>query len=175
MTRNKYVLAAAMAFGVTLMTVGQQRVAYKQPSFPTPDEAVQQLLRAAAADQPDALQQVLGPEAEELRSGDAVADAAERQRFVAAGAEGIRIDPIAEHRAQLLMGKDDWPFPIPLVKDEGGWHFDTAAGLDELLSRRIGRNELHAIATVRAYVEADRKSTRLNSSHRYISRMPSSA
>ena len=139
--------------GILLTTVWTSVLA--QPGyFPSPEEAVTALIAAVKAGQEGALQAVLGPEAAELGSGDAVEDAAERDRFVAVAEAGVRIDRQGDDRAELLLGADAWPFPIPLVKEGAGWRFDTAAGKEELLNRRIGSNELHAIATVRAIVDA---------------------
>lgn len=122
--------------------------------YPTPDDAVQALIDAAASDEHGALVSVLGPEVKELRSGDPVADAAEREDFVDAATESARIEQDDEDHAVLSIGPEDWPFPIPLVRDAEGWRFDVAAGKEELLNRRIGLNELYTIGILRAYVDA---------------------
>lgn len=129
-----------------------------QAYYATAEEAVQALIDAAVDEGPDALLTVLGPDAEALRSGDPVADAAARADFVdkAVASAALEIEE-GDDRASLLIGPDDWPFAIPLVKEEQGWRFDTAAGLEEIYNRRIGRNELHAIATARAVVDAQRE------------------
>jgi len=126
-----------------------------QTYFVSPDAAVDALIEAAVADDPDALRRVLGPEIEELRSSDPVADAQERQAFAEAAVESAKIDESGDDRAVLVIGADDWPFPIPLVKDAAGWRFDTQAGADELMSRRIGSNELTTIDVLRELVEAE--------------------
>jgi hypothetical protein len=117
---------------------------------------VQALIDAAAEEGSDALLNVLGPDLEELRSGDAVADANERAAFVEAAlaAAGIEQQEDEDDRAVLVVGPDDWPFPVPLVRGAEGWYFDTAAGREELLDRRVGRNELTTIAVAHAYVDA---------------------
>jgi hypothetical protein len=124
--------------------------------FPSPEEAAQALVDAAAEEGRDALVAVLGPDLEELSSGDPLEDARERAEFVDAALEATAIEQEEgeEDRAVLVIGPEDWPFPIPLVRDDQGWYFDTAAGREELLDRRIGRNELTAIAVARTYVEA---------------------
>jgi hypothetical protein len=124
--------------------------------YPTPDEAIQALLDAAAAPEGGALAKVLGPDAADLGSGDPVADANALEDFLALAEEAVNIeqDDGDEDRALVTMGADDWPFPIPLVHDAQGWYFDTAAGKEEIFNRRIGRNELFTIATMRAYVQA---------------------
>jgi hypothetical protein len=128
----------------------------QQAWFPTPEAAAQALIDAAVAEDVDALRLVLGPAAGELSSGDPVADRADREAFVeaAVAAAGIEQEDGVDDRATLVIGEDDWPFPIPLVREEPGWRFDTAVGLDEIYARRIGRNELHAIAVLEAYVQA---------------------
>lgn len=147
--------AAALA---VLLALGGA-VAAAQNHYATPEAAVQALIDAAASDEPGALQPVLGPEAAELGSGDPVADAAARAAFVEAAIQAARIEQEegVEDQALFTIGEDEWPFPIPLVKDAEGWRFDTAAGKEELLDRRIGRNELHTIATARAFVDAQQE------------------
>jgi len=122
--------------------------------FETPDAAAMALIEAAAAEGRDALEGVLGSDLDELVSGDPVADAADRQRFVELAQEAAQIEDETEDGAILVIGPEDWPFPIPLAKDEQGWYFDTQAGIEEVLDRRIGLNELHAVATARAFVDA---------------------
>ncbi|MCG6896006.1 MAG: DUF2950 domain-containing protein [Thiocapsa sp.] len=122
--------------------------------FESPDAAAMALIEASAEDGRDALYGVLGSDLDELVSGDPVADAADRQRFVELAKEAAYIEDETEDSAILVIGPEDWPFPIPLAKDDEGWYFDTAAGVEEVLDRRIGLNELHAIATARAFVDA---------------------
>jgi hypothetical protein len=127
-------------------------------TYPSPEEAVQALVEAARAGDSKGMLAVLGSEAKEIvRSGDAATDRHARERFVAAYAEANKIAKPDENTALLLVGKDEWIFPIPVVKDAGGWHFDVAEGKEEILNRRIGRNELHAIQAVQAYVDAQRE------------------
>ena len=114
------------------------------------------LIDAAAADGPDALYAVLGPDLDELTSGDPVADAADRRWFVDQAKAAADLEDEDADSALLVIGADDWPFPIPLAKDEAGWYFDTQAGIEELQDRRIGRNELYTLATMRAFVDAER-------------------
>ncbi len=123
--------------------------------FETPDAAAMALIEAAGAEGRDALFGVLGSDLEELVSGDPVSDAADRQRFVELAQEEADLEDETEDSAILVMGPEDWPFPIPLAKDDEGWYFDTQAGIEEILDRRIGLNELHAIATARAFVDAE--------------------
>jgi len=128
-----------------------------QSTFTTPQEAARALLAAAEADDITALAKIFGPKADEiLNSGDAVADKGDRARFVQRAKQSMKesVDPAKPNRATLLIGADSFPFPIPLVKAAGRWHFDTPEGKTEILERRIGSNELDAIAACKAYVDA---------------------
>ena len=99
--------------------------------------------------------QILGPGgATIVTTGDSVLDAADRQRFVSAFDAKHQISLSGDSKATLILGEQDYPFPIPLVKKEKGWRFDVAAGREEILYRRIGRNELSTIQTCLAYVDA---------------------
>lgn len=129
-----------------------------QPHYKTPEDALRALVGAARAKDHAKITSILGPGSDDVvDSGDPVADAAALKRFVTAAAERTRIETADDAHSVAVLGRDDWPFPIPLVKDEQGWRFDTAAGRDEIINRRVGRNELSAIATARAYVEAQRE------------------
>lgn len=127
-----------------------------QQHFPSPDAAARALEAAARAGDVERTRAVLGPDGDEIvSSGDPVDDAAARKRFSAAAAERTRIERAEDGASAVLhVGRDDWPFPIPIVHDADGWRFDTAEGKEELLNRRIGRNELVAIGVCRAYVDA---------------------
>ena len=129
-----------------------------QLAYATPQAAVEDLIAALRASDDARLRHVLGPgSAKLIRSGDTVADAHGRARFVAAYERHATIEHQGDDRATLLIGDKDWPFPVPLVKSSRGWSFDSAAGARELLDRRIGRNELSAIQVCLAYVDAQRE------------------
>jgi Protein of unknown function (DUF2950) len=129
-----------------------------QRTFATPHEAAQALLAAAESDNMPGLSNIFGPAADEiLNSGDPVEDRNNRIKFVTKAKQSLKeqIDPANANRARLLIGADRFPFPIPLMKTAAGrWYFDTPAGKAEILARRIGSNELDAIAACRAYVAA---------------------
>ncbi|HYC18271.1 MAG TPA: DUF2950 domain-containing protein [Pseudolabrys sp.] len=130
-------------------------VASAQQAFKTPDEAAAALVSAAKASDMKALATVLGPDGEDIiSSGDAVADAATRQKFVAAYDAKHQITLEGDNKAVMVIGPDDFPLPIPLTRKDAMWRFDTAAGRDEILARRIGKNELDAIQASLAYVDA---------------------
>ncbi|MGH8687825.1 MAG: DUF2950 domain-containing protein [Burkholderiales bacterium] len=127
-------------------------------TFASPDEAAKALVTAASAGDAKALIAILGPDAKALvQSGDAVADRQGRERFVRSYNEAHRIDLQGDAKAVLLVGKDEWPMPIPLVKAAGGWRFDARQGKEEILNRRIGHDELSTMQAVLAYVDAQRE------------------
>ncbi|MBF5043109.1 DUF2950 domain-containing protein [Aggregicoccus sp. 17bor-14] len=127
-------------------------------TFATPDEAADAFVTALRAKDREGFLDVLGQEAATwLFSGDPVADAGDRERFLAAYDEKHALQRREGERAVLVVGNDDWPFPAPIVKGSAGWHFDAAAGREELLNRRIGGNELDTIQTLLAIVDAQRE------------------
>jgi hypothetical protein len=126
-----------------------------QQAFKSPDEAASALVNAAKKGDRKALVSVLGPDGSDIvSSGDAVADAATRDKFVAAYDAKHEIAMEGVDKATMIIGKEDFPLPIPLVRKDGMWRFDTAAGRKEILARRIGKNELDTIQTCLAYVDA---------------------
>ncbi len=126
-----------------------------QQSFKTPDEAASSLVKAAKAGDMESFVAVLGPDGKDIvSSGDVVADAATRQKFIAAYESKHQIRMEADNTAILVIGQQDYPLPIPLARKDGQWRFDTASGRKEILFRRIGRNELDAIQACLAYVDA---------------------
>jgi DUF2950 family protein len=137
--------------------------ALAQEQFSTPDAAVDALVSAARLGDAKAIVAVLGPDGNAIvSSGDPVADANTREKFVAAYDVKHAIEPEGDGTQTLIIGDDDWPFPIPLVNKAGEWQFDTGAGLDEILRRRVGRNELSAIEVARAYVQAQNEYAELD-------------
>jgi len=125
-----------------------------QRGFHAPDQAVNALVGAVRIGNRAEMLTILGREAIEIvSSGDNAADAAQRQRFVAAydAKHNIQVD---DGKAIVIVGQDDFPFPIPLVRKNGMWQFDAAAGKQEILYRRIGRNELDTIQVCLAFVDA---------------------
>lgn len=127
-----------------------------QQTFPSPEDAAAALVAAAKSGSTNDLLKVLGNEAADIiESGDTVADNETRQRFVSAYDAKHSISMQANKRAILMLGNDDFPFPIPLFHNKTGWEFDTSEGRMEILYRRIGRNELDAIQTSLAFVDAE--------------------
>ena len=137
--------------------------AFAQEKFTTPDAAVDALVSAARSGDAKAIVSVLGPDGNAVvSSGDPVADSNTREKFVAAYDTKHAIEPEGDGTQTLIMGDDDWPFPIPLINKADQWQFDTGAGLDEILRRRVGRNELSAIQVAGAYVQAQNEYAELD-------------
>jgi hypothetical protein len=127
----------------------------QQKSFPSPEEAVGSLVAALRADDVKEMQIILGPGSEALiSSGDDVADRTGRGKFLMAYDELNRLEQASADKMVLHIGKDDWAMPVPIVKKRTAWLFDTAKGKEEIINRRIGRNELHVIEVIDAYIDA---------------------
>ena len=142
-------IAITMAFALLL--------APSQRTFDTPREAADALIAAAADFDIPALKEVLGPAGEDLVvTEDPVQDRNQGAAFAAMARQKSEIVPDAKNvnRATLVIGDEDWPSPIPIVRKDGKWSFDAKAGRKEILNRRIGRNELDAIEVCHAFVEA---------------------
>jgi hypothetical protein len=135
--------------------------ALKQKTFASAEEAAGALLDAVKTDDGKALLAIFGPGGRKLIfSGDEVADREGRLRFVSLYTENHRLESPGEGRAVLYIGKDDYPFPIPIVKQGPAWRFDTQQGRREILARRIGKNELSAVQVCLAFVDAQREYAR---------------
>ena len=143
-------LIVAVAMPAQLFAAGEQR-------FNSPEDAVNALVAAAQAKDTNALQAIFGPATHELVSPDVVQATEESARFEQHLTEKTALARESDSKAILEIGAAAWPFPIPLVKEGGQWFFDTAAGKEEILNRRVGRDEIGAIRVCRAYVEAQRE------------------
>ncbi|HTS25279.1 MAG TPA: DUF2950 domain-containing protein [Bryobacteraceae bacterium] len=131
--------------------------AQAQQTFATPKEAADALVAAAEHNDTAALMKVLGPASKDIvESGDPAEDKSGRAQFAERAHARMRVDPEPGNpdRAVVIVGQDDWPFPVPLYRKAGRWSFDAARGRTEILARRIGRNEMGAIEVCRGYVEA---------------------
>jgi hypothetical protein len=128
-----------------------------QQLFASPDEAIKALRRATEDRDTAALNEVFGAVYQELATGDTVQDANNAQRFAAAMSQGCNPVKEGENKITLEIGTNNWPLPVPLVKVDGQWHFDTVAGKEEIINRHIGKDELHAIGVCRAYVTAQKQ------------------
>ena len=129
-----------------------------QRIFAAPEQAGAALANALRSNDLTYTHSVLGPgSGKVIRSGDPVQDAAGRKRFLEAYETSVKIEPSGGARVTLLIGSEEFPFPFPLVKLATGWKFDSKAGTEEILNRRIGRNERSAIQVCLAYVDAQRE------------------
>jgi hypothetical protein len=149
-------LLVGLAFGLTSAT-GAEKKEYTGKKFASTEAAIAALRVATAAADTNALRLIMGPAAEELQNPDRIQAANELKTFSVALAETNHLVRVSDTRVILELGDDFWPFPVPIVKSDDGWFFDTEAGKEELLSRRIGRNELATVPVMRAYVEAQRE------------------
>ncbi|MEO9191440.1 MAG: DUF2950 domain-containing protein [Acetobacteraceae bacterium] len=153
--RMRSLLGIALMAGVLMVSPALASAA--QQGFNAPDDAVAALVGALQKHDLTALDNVLGPGSEALvRSGDPVKDRQEAQRFLDLYAAGHALAPDGADRLVLQVGTDDWPLPIPLVRRNGMWRFDSRAGANEIVDRRIGRNEIAAIRFSLAYVDAQK-------------------
>jgi hypothetical protein len=137
-----------------------EQVAARGLGFATPDQAARALVSSAADFDVPALLAILGPDGRDLvASEDTVQDEKRARAFAAKASErtAVALDPADAARATLFVGNDDWPLPIPIVERDGSWYFDSAAGRDEVLRRRIGANELAVLDVFRGYVVAQRE------------------
>ena len=129
-----------------------------QQQFDSDDQAAAALVAAAKARDHEALHHIFGPSVTEFVSGDKVADETAFNHFTKKVDDHLELEKINTNSSMIDIGKDKWPFPIPLTRlANGKWFFDTEAGKTEILNRRIGRNELETIKVCRAYLEAQRE------------------
>jgi len=149
----------ACAWGILPATLhaAEPKSGDAEQSFTSSDEAIAALKTAVAANDRAALRKLFGPEFPELLTGDAVQDANNTKRFAASMAQSCEPVKDGDDKIALEVGPNNWPMPIPLVKVDGQWHFNTAAGKEEIINRHIGKDELHAIGVCRAYVTAQRQ------------------
>ena len=159
-TRQSRVPVATLVamFLVTAAAPHASAAGVKQQQFASPEEAAQALVAAAKSGEVKALLAILGPTAKPLvDSGDPVADQEAFEQFVTSYEVANSLEKTSETQVTLTTGKDAWPLPIPIVKDDTGWRFDTDAGDDEIIARRIGRNELFTIQSMLAFGDAQRE------------------
>ena len=146
-------LTAVLIFAWTITAVG----APLQKLFSSSEDAAKSLADAVKAKDKAALDEIFGPSAKDLRSGDRVQDAAEFEELAKHLAEKTSLVKEGDSKVILHIGNENWPFPIPIVRKDKQWFFDTEAGKEEILNRRIGENELTAILVSCAYVKAQRE------------------
>ncbi|SLN34949.1 hypothetical protein TRL7639_01621 [Falsiruegeria litorea R37] len=143
------------AIGALALTLAMPLHAAEDPAdYASPQEALDAMMTAVAAQDTQALLSVFGNDAEELlSSGNPDRDQQNRAEILNMYGEGYRFLPSDEGHVTLLLGADSWPFPIPIARTDAGWAFDIVAGEDEIHARRIGLNELETIEMLQAYVD----------------------
>jgi len=152
MNRISVVLTSLTA---AILLAASATVAAAQQDFKTPQDAADALVATARSGDQKAALAVLGPDGQDIiSSGDKVSDNAIRERFLKSYDAKHQIAMNGDSKAVLVIGDNDYPFPIPLVRKAGKWSFDTEEGRREILYRRIGHNELNAIQVCLAYVDA---------------------
>jgi hypothetical protein len=156
--RSIYLLAAALAFS-SVVTISPLRADPASPAgpprtFSSPEEAVKALVNATTAGDRATVAAIFGPDVKDVLSGDPKQDTLEFATFAKLVAQFSELVQKADDRFVLNLGDQNWPFPIPLVKKEGVWFFDAAAGKEEIVNRRIGEDELVAIGVCRTYLAA---------------------
>jgi type II secretory pathway pseudopilin PulG len=156
------IVAAVCGVLPATLHAANQKAAVAQRAFASPEEAIKALREATQAKDKAALNEIFGPDANLLLTGDEVQDANNSARFAKALAESCQQVPEADGKITLEVGTNNWPFPIPLVNTNSRWLFDTDAGKQEIINRHIGKDELHAIGVCGAYVDAQRQYATLN-------------
>ncbi|HLH52888.1 MAG TPA: DUF2950 domain-containing protein [Verrucomicrobiae bacterium] len=146
-----------LVFALALWSAVGATAAETSRTFASPEAAVAALVTAVDSQDASAIRDLFGPVATELENRDEVQAANEHIAFARALNKAARIARQSESRCVLEVGDQNWPFPIPIIKRDGQWFFDTEAGKEELLNRRIGRNELATLAVMRACVQAQRE------------------
>ena len=150
-------IAVCAAVGLAIGGCATQSQSHQQMTFSSPEQAANALATAARENDTKTLAAIAGPEGKGVvSSGDPIADRQTRERFAQAYDEKHTLVQ-EDDSTVIVIGKQDWPFPIPLVKEGNVWHFDTAKGKEEILNRRIGANELYTIQTCLAVVDAQRE------------------
>jgi len=156
---RKGLYGLGFVFVLALISFGSyQQADAQQKTFKSPEEAVKSLMVAVRASNTKEVLAIFGPTWNEIISKvDKVQDKAAKDRFIKAYDEMNKLEKETDSKVTLVVGKEEWPFPIPIVKVGESWRFDTKAGKEELINRRIGRNELNTIQTCLAYVDAQRE------------------
>jgi hypothetical protein len=148
------------AFATLLIAIVATQTACtsRQQDFESPEAAAQALAAAVQSAESGALLEVLGSQAEPvLNSGDPVQDKNSRDRFLQAYTSAHVLQRAADGVTTLAVGKDEWPFPFPIVQHDGRYRFDSTAGVEEIINRRVGANELATIQSCLAFVDAQRE------------------
>ena len=153
---SNIVLVTAFSFAASVQDA-------KQEKFKSPEDALRALVEAAKTNDTTELLAIFGPQGKDIiSSGDPVADTIARKRFTEAAGEAVKFSKLDDNTILAVIGKDQCSFPVPIVKSGQEWVFSTEEGKQEILNRRIGRNELNTIKVSLAYVDAQREYARKN-------------
>jgi hypothetical protein len=157
--RERFPSVIITALFLLILSSGQSFAANpRQTTFSSPAEAVKSMVEAMKAGNSGKLLAIFGPAGKGLfSSGDETSDRQAREEFIRSYEEKNSLNGVNKKKVILHVGKEDWPWPIPIVKTGGRWHFDTKAGRQEVLARRIGANELAVIQVCLAYVDAQKE------------------
>ncbi len=165
-SRVLFGIALSCVLGLAVHAASQAKPKASETAQPTPKAfataklAADELIRAAVQFDVSALKEIMGPHGADLiETADKVQDKERAARFTAKAQEKTTVtrDPKNPNRASLSVGNDDWPYPVPIVKRNGKWYFDAKAGRKEILHRRVGANELDALAICRGYVDVQKQ------------------
>ena len=150
-------LAVVLAFAtIAFLPACSREPGYR--TFDSPEAAVQALTTAVKSGKIEEVVAIFGPQGQDLiDSSDPATARRSQQVFLAAVRERSHLEDHGRDLRILVIGNEEWPFPIPLVREGSRWHYDTAAGREEILARRIGRNELAVLRVCRTYVDAQRR------------------
>jgi hypothetical protein len=148
----------SISIGISPSSNGIAAQAPQQRTFSSAEDAAKTLVEVVKKGNVDDMLAIFGKDGQDLLdTADPATARMNRQVFVVAAAEQWHLTDDGKGGKTLVIGNEDWPFPVPIVKAANGWRFDTAAGKEEVIARRIGRNELAALDSVRAYVSAQRR------------------
>jgi hypothetical protein len=150
-------LASGLGLALLALALPMNAPAEDEQTFASPQEAVNALVTAAKNNDTNAIHSIFGATGHDLISPDVVQATEEYKMFVQRLTEKTKLVNNSDSNVTLEIGADGWPFPIPLVKPDGKWFFDTVAGAEEILNRRIGMDEIGAINVCNAYVDAQRE------------------
>ena len=139
-----------IAFGAASLAMAQTQ----QQLFSSPEDATRALVAATQAKDRNSLARIFGPRTKDLLSGDTVSDANDLSDLSAFISEGTKLERESDQKVTLMVGNDEWPFPVAIIKTGDQWRFDTENGVEEVHARRIGGNEIDATAACRAYALA---------------------
>jgi Protein of unknown function (DUF2950) len=155
--KHRFVSCGGNLVALIVIALASANVAFAQAQqqlFSSPEEATRALVAATQAKDRDSLSRIFGPRIKDLLSGDTVSDANDLSDLSAFVSEGTKLEKENDQKVTLMVGNDEWPFPVSIIKTGDQWRFDTNNGVEEVHVRRIGGNEIDATVVCRAYALA---------------------